>query len=284
MVKKSPHIAVVLKITPEHLDYHQDFKEYVEAKTPIVRHQSKDDIAVLNYDSEVTRGFAALTRAFIFMNSIAQPVEPGCFVKGGKIFFNHEQAAIMDVSEVGLLGEFNLENVTAAITAVFAAGVNDFALMRKVITEFKGLEHRLELVSEIKGVRFYNDSFSTTPETAMAALTAFSAPVILIAGGSEKNSDYAQLGKKIASSQVKALLAIGITGPKIAKAARIAGYNGKILEENLGNMQLIVAKANELASTGDVVLLSPASASFDMFTNYKHRGELFKKFVRNLEA
>ncbi|OGE79432.1 MAG: UDP-N-acetylmuramoylalanine--D-glutamate ligase [Candidatus Doudnabacteria bacterium RIFCSPHIGHO2_01_FULL_46_14] len=279
-VSKSPHIAVVLKITPEHLDYHESFEEYIGAKMPIVKFQSAKDITVLNYDSEITRNFAEETEAQIYWNSTERLVHPGCFVKDEKIFFNENE--IIKTTVVKLLGRFNLENVTAAIAAVTAAGVTDSEVIKKVISEFKGLEHRLELVAEIKGVRFYNDSFATTPETTMAALTAFDSPIILIAGGSEKNSNYHGLARKIAEHKVKDLIAVGITGPKIAALARDAGFGGKIYDTDLTDMEKIVAKANSVADPGDVVLLSPASASFDMFANYKQRGELFKKFVSKL--
>jgi UDP-N-acetylmuramoylalanine--D-glutamate ligase len=260
---KSPHIAVVLKITPEHLDYHKDAAEYSEAKTSIVKFQSAEDFAVL-HDSEPAKSFAAKTPA--------------------QILWSRDFMKDIDVSKVGLLGEFNLENVSAAMAAVSAAGVNDKEIINKAISEFKGLPHRLELVAEIGGVKYYDDSFSTTPETAIAALSAFDAPLILIAGGSEKNSDYTTLGKDIARRNIKALLAIGLTGPKIAAAAASAGFEGIIAEKDLKDMQAIVGKASQLAESGDIVLLSPASASFDMFTNYKHRGELFKKFVKQLES
>lgn len=314
---KSPHIAVVLKITPEHLDYHQTFEEYVDAKLPIVRFQSEVDFAVLNYDTEITRQFADDTRAQIYWNSIEHDVRPGCFVRDEKIILTPHltslaspqtrveagregnsafippprggrlgggEIEVMNISEVQLLGRFNLENVTAAIAAASAAGVNDADIIRKAVSEFRGLEHRLEFVREIKGVRFYNDSFATTPETTMAALTAFDSPIVLIAGGSEKNSNYHGLAKKIDEKQVKALLAVGVTGPKIVKLARDAGYDGKIYDTGLTDMEKIVARADSIADPGDVVLLSPASASFDMFANYKHRGELFKKFVNKLAA
>ena len=282
---KSPQVAVVLKITPEHLDYHESFEEYIEAKLPIIKFQGPKDFVVLNYDSEITRNFADETHAQINWNSTRREVRPGSFVRDGKIIHSNqsgEEISIMDASEVQLLGHFNLENVTAAIAAACAAGVSDFKAIKKTASEFKGLEHRLELAAEIKGVKFYNDSFATTPETTIAALSAFSSPVILIVGGSEKNSSYHALGKKIAELKIKALLAIGITGPKIAAAARNAGFQGKIYDTDLDSMEKIVAKSNTIADPGDVVLLSPASASFDMFANYKHRGEMFKKFVNKL--
>jgi UDP-N-acetylmuramoylalanine--D-glutamate ligase len=185
----------------------------------------------------------------------------------------------MGTDEVGLLGAFNLENITAGIAAVATQGIYDTGLIREVVSQFRGLEHRLEFVAEKEGVKYYNDSFSTTPETAVAALSAFSAPVILIVGGSEKNSDYKALARELSSRPVKALLATGKTGPKIAEQARGLGFSGRIIDTGLTDMERIVKVAAEQSSSGDVVLLSPASASFDMFTDYKHRGELFKKFV-----
>lgn len=280
----SPHIAVVLKITPEHLDHHRNLQEYVNAKKPIIARQTPGDFAILNYDQEVTRGFAPLTAGHVVWNSLVQEVKPGAFVKDDEVMLNWQEKTqtVVPTASVKLLGRFNLENVTAAVAAAAAAGVTDIGAIAHAVKAFPGLPHRLELVAEVRGVRFYNDSFATTPETTIAALTAFDSPVILIVGGSEKNSDYQGLAKFIASSRVKVLLPIGITGAKIVSLARAAEFPGRIIEKELGNMGEIVAAANEAAEPGDVVLLSPASASFDMFKNYKHRGELFKKMVNRL--
>lgn len=279
-MEASPHVAVVLKITPEHMDYHKSFEEYVDAKKNIVRFQTAADYAILNYDNEVSRSFADITEAAVYWNSIQQEVKPGCYIKDDKIFLDGSE--VMPTSQVRLIGVFNLENVTAAIAAVSACGVKDPEIIKQAVSEFKGLEHRLEFVREAGGVKFYNDSFSTTPQTAIAAISAFDAPVILIVGGSDKGADYRGLGRIIADSKIKALVPFGITGPKIAELARKAGFQGRIAEVNLGGIETIVLEANKLAEPGDVVLLSPASASFDMFANYKHRGELFKKFVQKL--
>lgn len=294
-LKKSPQIAVVLKITPDHLDYHKNFEEYLKAKKPILVHQTTRDWAVLNYDNETTRNFANFTPATKLWNSIMQKVDLGCFVENDKIVLNFPsldergnieeeggRAEIMKVSEIQLLGRFNLENVTAAIAAAAAGGVSDPGLMRNVVQEFNGLPHRLELAGESKGVKFYNDSCSTTPETAMAAISAFDSPIILIVGGSEKNADYTDLAQTIAKGKIKALMPMGTTGPKIAALARKHGYEGRIIEKELKDMDAILKEAHDLAAPHDIVLLSPASASFDRFHDYKHRGELFKKFVRKL--
>ena len=282
---RSPHIAVVLKITPEHLDHHKSFEEYVQAKKTILRYQKKEDFAVVNYDSEVTRGFAKLSLGKVLWNSVESSVKPGCFVRDDKIYLAREgsEEEVMPVSQIKLLGRFNLENITAAIAAAQAAGVNDIAVIRGAVAEFEGLPHRLEFVRESGGVKFYDDSFATTPETTIAAISAFEEPVVLVAGGSEKKSDYADLGKIIARSKISALLPIGVTGPLIAKAARKSGFAGKIVDRPFRDMKEIVAVANEVARRGDTVLLSPASASFDMFKNYKERGDLFKESVRGLK-
>ncbi|MBI4050260.1 MAG: UDP-N-acetylmuramoyl-L-alanine--D-glutamate ligase [Candidatus Doudnabacteria bacterium] len=273
----SPHIAVVLKTTSEHLDHHKIVEEYRAAKENIVAHQNAEDFAVLNYDSEITRALADKTAAKIYWNSVQQEVKPGAFIKGDKVYL--DDLEIMNAEEVGLLGRFNLENITAAIAAAAAAGINDLAAIKKAVREFKGLEHRLEFVADIKGVKYYNDSFATTPESTIAALTAFAAPIILIAGGSEKNSDYTDLARAIAGSHVRLIIPIGVTGPKIAETARKTGYQGRISEKEFKNMEEIVSEADAVAESGDVVLLSPASASFGLFHDYKHRGELFRKYV-----
>lgn len=281
---RSPHIAVVLRITPEHLDYHENLQEYIDAKKTILKFQTAADFKVLNYDSEVTRDFAKFSPAKVFWTSLMQEVKPGCFVSGEKIMLNSdsESREIMSASEVGLVGKFNLENITAGIAASGAAGVDDAEVIRKAVRAFRGLPHRLELAAEIQGVKFYDDSCSTTPETAEAAISAFAEPLILIVGGSEKKSDYSGLAEAIAKGRIKALIPIGITGPVIAKLSRAAGFDGRILDVNLENMESIVAEANKFAEPGEVVLLSPASASFDMFANYQQRGELFQKYVNKL--
>lgn len=283
---KSPHVAVVLKTTSEHLDHHRNRQEYVEAKINILAHQASGDFAVLNYDQETTRSFVDLTLAQIWWNSTENRVSPGSYAAGGEIFIDGSAGgnSIMKTSEVGLIGSFNLENITAAAAASYLAGATDLRTIKRAIADFKGLPHRLEFVREVAGVKFYNDSFSTIPEAAIAALGAFFGPVVLIAGGSAKGSNFEKLGEAVAGSKVKALLAVGAEGAAIVKASRKAGYAGKIYDSGLGDMKKIVSKANEIAALGDIVLLSPAAASFDMFADYKQRGELFKKYVNLLSV
>lgn len=279
---KSPHVAVVLNIISEHLDYHADTKEYIDAKKSIVRYQTKNDFAVLNLDSPVVKSFANQTSAQIVWNSTESPVNRGSYLADGAIMVNFDgvKGEAAQVKDIKLLGKFNLENVTAAVAASLACGVRDLKQIQKSVKEFRGLPHRLEFVGEFEKVKYYNDSASTTPETTLGALGAISSPVILIAGGSEKNADYFALAADIVARKVKALIAIGVTGKKIAGLARSAGYKGQIHDDNYPDMESIVKKAREIAKAGDAVLLSPGSASFDMFKNYEHRGELFKKFVK----
>jgi len=273
-LEKSPHIAVVLFITSEHLDYHSSTEEYIQAKANLVRWQKEDDFAVLNADNQTSSSFALLTLAKVYYFSREKKVNGG-FVKDGQIYLLDK--LVGPTSKLQILGVHNWENICAASTAAFLAGA-DLNSIKKVVFSFKGLEHRLEFVRELGGVKFYNDSFSTTPETTIAAIRAFSQPIILIAGGSEKGSDYNQLGKEISQSRVKTLILIGKTAPKIKKVVQKSGFRGKIVYKP-GEMKEIVKKAFTEAEKGDVVLLSPACASFDMFENYKDRGWQFKKYV-----
>jgi UDP-N-acetylmuramoylalanine--D-glutamate ligase len=263
------------------LDYHKSTEEYRQAKSNIVSHQTSEDYAVLNNDYDVTRDFAKLTPAVKYYVSKEHKTE-GCYVNGDdEVVLNveGENAVIATVSELKLRGRHNLENVTAASLAAYIAGVSPDAI-GGVVKSFQGLEHRLELVREVGGVKYYNDSFSTVPETAIAALDSFTEPIILIAGGSDKKSDYTALGKKIAEANVKSLILIGDMAENIAKSIPNT-FRGEIVR-NLTKMDDIVAKATEKAQKGDVVLLSPACASFGLFENYKDRGDQFKKVVNEL--
>lgn len=275
----SPHVAVVLFITSEHLDYHKDTAEYIEAKSNIVRHQTKSDLAVLNADNPTAMSFAKLTPAEKYYFSRRKKIR-GSYVMGGKIYLLGK--LVGETSKLKLLGVHNRENISAAIIAGYLAGANS-PTIKKAVFSFAGLEHRLELIRTMTGISFYNDSFSTTPETAVAAIKSFSRPITLIAGGSDKGSDYTELGKEIARSSVKKLILIGLMANRIQKAAISGGYRGKIILWP-GKMKEIVATALAETAKGGVVLLSPACASFDMFKDYKDRGNQFKKYVKELSA
>lgn len=276
-LQKSPHVSVVLDIKSDHMDVHKDENEYVSAKTSIVKYQTKKDFAVINCDYSKSLDFALMTQAEVFCFSRRRPVDQGVFVQDGKIILRTDgkDHVLVETSEVTLRGEHNLENITAAAMAAYLAGAG-LSAIKKTIKNFKGLEHRLEFVGQVSGVKFYNDSFSTTPDTAIAAIRAFSEPIILIAGGSEKNADYTELGQEISKSNVKTAILIGVTGPRIKK--EITNQQIKIIE-NVKNLKEVMIKVEQETKSGDVVLFSPASASFDWFKNYKDRGKQFKKLV-----
>ncbi len=253
---KSPHIAVVLMTTSEHADWHLNQDEYINAKCQITKHQIPSDFVVYNRD---------------YPNS----VKIGMQGKAKKIMVSGKDWK----GPMRLRGEHNRENVAAAMAVAKIFGIR-YSVFGEVINEFRGLEHRLEEVATIDRVTYYDDSFSTTPETTIAAIKAFTEPLILIAGGSEKGSNFTDLGKVISKTKnIKAVILIGLMADRIEKA--ITNKNIKLIK-GLKNMQEIVKTTKELAKSGDVVVLSPAAASFDMFKNYKDRGNRFKEEVRNI--
>ncbi|OGD56525.1 UDP-N-acetylmuramoylalanine--D-glutamate ligase [Candidatus Berkelbacteria bacterium RBG_13_40_8] len=274
----SPHIAVVLDIKVDHLDYHRDEAEYVDAKKNIVRYQKRSDLAVICADYLTSFEFAISTHGQVFWFSRRKSIDEGAFVRESSeiiLRMYGKDYKIADSSEITLRGEHNLENICAAVTASYLAGA-DLESIKNAVKAFRGLEHRLEFIREVNGIKYYNDSFSTTPDTAIAAIRSFKEPIILIAGGSEKGADYSEFGKVISSSAVKTAILIGTTGPKIK--LKIKDKKLKIIE-NCKNMDDIVEAVKNEAESGDVVLLSPASASFDWFQNYKDRGSQFKEAI-----
>ena len=281
-LKKSPHIAVVLRVTQEHLanydrlatNFHISKEAYIEAKKPIVRFQTLSDFAILNADDLTSRSFAKETKATVYYFSRSDRRD--AFVKDHAVYFMYrgKQDLICTASEIRLRGEHNLENIAAASLASFHAGAT-LSTIQKIAKTFEGLPHRLELVKIVNGVSYINDSFSTVPETAIAAIDSFSEPIILILGGSEKGSDFIELGVSVVKSSVKAVIVIGAMAERIIAALIAGGFKKKIIT-GCQSMHDVVLRAHEESHAGDVVLLSPACASFDMFANYKERGELFR--------
>lgn len=282
---KSPFIAVVLKVTQEHLfnfdplasSYHVSREAYVDAKKSIVKYQKKSDSVIFNADDPTSTSFKELSKASPLSFSRLR-TDADAYVKDHRVFLNKEEICFS--GEIQLLGDHNLENIAAASLVAARMGV-PVASIQKVARTFKGLEHRLEFVGSYNGVTYYNDSFSTVPETTTAAIQSFSKPIILIVGGSEKGSDYRELGNVILNSQVKTLIVIGAMTQRILNA--VSGYSGQIIT-GLTSMHDIVEKAQKAAEPGDIVLLSPACASFDMFKNYKERGELFTYEVSQISG
>jgi UDP-N-acetylmuramoylalanine--D-glutamate ligase len=283
---QSPHIAVILRTTQEHLanqdrlatNFHESREAYVEAKKSIVRYQKRTDVAVLNADDPTSASLACETPARILYFSRSNKTADA-YVAGGTVYIHvgNTLQKICSLREIKLRGMHNLDNIAAAALAANAAGAT-LPAIRRATKAFEGLEHRLETVRDVRGVLYVNDSFSTIPETAIAAIESFSEPLILIAGGSEKGSDFAELGRTVASHQVKALIAVGRMTGRIVKSVKDAGFAGKIITGARSMHEIVSCAAGE-AIAGDVVLLSPACASFDMFKNYKERGTLFKHEV-----
>lgn len=280
-LKASPHIAVILNITQDHLDWHKDLKEYIEAKTNTVKYQSKDDFAVINNDYEIPQSFADKTKAKIFFFSRKSKIR-GSYVENGKIILDvGEKIVLGETKNLLLRGEHNWENITAAACASSLAGAN-ISSIRKVIFSFKGLEHRLELVGEYEGVAFYNDSFATGPQPTMAAINSFREPISLILGGYDKGLDYSGLGNQISKTKnLVNVILIGDLGEKLERVIKESKYKGQIIKMGKSSIDKIVKKAYSETPKGGVVLLSPAAASFDMFLNYKERGNKFKEAVRS---
>lgn len=280
---KSPHVAVVTNLTVEHQDYHATPLEYRQAKSNIILYQRRQDFAVLNADNEHSKRLAPLTLGLKRWFSTTAVCEPGAYFLEDSLYLNFTGTAqkICSVRDVKLIGRHNLENILAAAAAAACMGVSA-RFIRKVATKSKGQEHhRLEFIGSADGVAFYNDSAGTVPETAIAALDAFDQTKVLIAGGSDKKSDYAPLIDKILSSGVIAVILMGVTGRKIAAMLKKAGYKGAI-EENIPDMPAAINAARKHAKPGSVVLFSPASASFGMFRDYVDRGDQFTACVRSL--
>jgi UDP-N-acetylmuramoylalanine--D-glutamate ligase len=276
-----PLIAVVLNITPDHLDRHGNFETYAAAKTRITERQTAEDFLVLNAEDKPTQMVAANTKAQIFWVSPRRVIKQGAFVHGDSIFFTPREGAspepVMPVAEIPLAGAHNVENVLAAVCAARLAGV-PAATIRVAVKAFKAVEHRLEFVRELDGVRFYNDSKATNVDATVKAVESFAGGIHLILGGKDKDSDYASMSALL-SERVKTVITIGSAAEKIER--QLADI---VKIERAETMQRAVALARQVAVAGDTVLLAPACASFDQFENYEHRGRVFKELVRQLGA
>lgn len=272
-LKYSPHIAVCLMVVPEHQDWHKDMDEYANAKQQLFRWQKESDYAIYYGHNQYSKQIASISPG----RKIPYMKHPGADVVEGHVVIDGQ--TVCKTSEIKLLGKHNWQNVCAAVTAVWQA-IQDIAAIKSVVTTFAGLEHRLEFVREVNGVKYYDDSFGTTPETAMVAIEAFNEPKVIILGGSEKGADFGELAKVVKNNNVRKTVLIGKEGPKIKKALEAEGYKNTV--NGSDTMLKIVEAAHKAAKPGDVVLLSTACASFDLFKNYKDRGEQFKKAVQAL--
>jgi UDP-N-acetylmuramoylalanine--D-glutamate ligase len=271
-----PQIAVILNITPDHLDRHGSFDNYIAAKERIFANQTAEDALVLNADDDAASRCAERTGSRVFWFSRTRIVRQGAFVHEGAVFFRAtEQSApevILKIGSIPLRGEHNVENVLAAVCAARLAGVAPEAI-RKAVEQFRAVEHRLEFVASINGVDYYNDSKATNVDASMKAIAAFPSGIHLILGGKDKNSDY-RLMRPLLEARVKAVYTIGAAAEKI-----ITHIEGATRIVNAGTLDAAVVAAAEAAQPGEVILLAPACSSFDQFENYEQRGRVFKDLV-----
>jgi len=272
-VQRSPHIGVCLMVVPEHLNWHEDMDEYTGAKAQLFEHQSSGDVAIYFAENELSKEIASAGAG----RKLPYYRSPGAFVNGNMLTI--DGAEICTTDELKLLGHHNWQNVCAALTAYWQVD-QDIDAARAVLTSFTGLEHRLEFVRELEGVQYYDDSFGTTPETAIVAMQAFNQPKIVILGGSDKGASYDALAKAVKESGVHKALLIGDQASKIQTSLEQVGFTDFMPGGD--SMEEIVANARSNANSGDVVLLSTGCASFGMFQNYKDRGNQFKEAVRAL--
>jgi UDP-N-acetylmuramoylalanine--D-glutamate ligase len=284
-MRKSPQVAVITNISPNHLDVHKSMEEYVEAKKQIFLHQKKGDRLVLNYDDALLRTFANESEAKVVFFSRKSPIEEGVFLTDQQMVSTlSEEHHLLNVEDIFIPGVHNIENFMAAISAV--SGDVDDGTIASVAKTFGGVEHRIEFVREKDGVRYYNDSIASSPTRTIAGLRSFQKRVILIAGGYDKKIPYDELGEEILK-HVHKLYLIGQTGPKIEQSVLVALEQNResngFSYEYATDLKEAVEKAGLYAQKGDVVLLSPASASFDMFKNFEDRGNQFKYFVHELK-
>lgn len=284
-LRASPHIGVCLMVVPEHLDWHEDHDEYVSAKQQLFMNQDENDVAIYYAKNEHSEAIADASTG----KQIPYFAPPGAFVENDDIVIDGQ--SICSTTELKLLGQHNWQNACAAVTAVWQV-TQDAEALRSVLTNFSGLAHRLELIRELDGVKYYDDSFGTTPETAVVAIEAFKEPKVLILGGSVKGSSFEELAKTVAESDMRQVILIGNTAnpdyesasPQIEKALKNAGVTNVTSTVKPGgtSMKEIVALTKQHAKPGDVVLLSAGCASFDMFKNYKDRAEQFSRAVLEL--
>jgi UDP-N-acetylmuramoylalanine--D-glutamate ligase len=270
-------ISVFLNLTPDHLDRHHSMELYSKAKARIFENQGEEDFAILNADDPATTPLAP-TRPHVYWFSRKQRAAQGAFLRGDDIVFRNDgrEEVVLKREEVPLPGAHNLENVLAAIAAARIAGASAKAVAEGV-RSFAGVEHRLEFVAEINGVRYYNDSKATNVDATLKALDAFSGRILVILGGKDKGSDYTALQGPLRERAILALL-IGAAADKISNQ-----IDGSVAIERAGTLERAVEIASHTARPGDVVLLAPACASFDQFENYEHRGRVFKALVHELK-
>ncbi|MDO5331351.1 MAG: UDP-N-acetylmuramoyl-L-alanine--D-glutamate ligase, partial [Bacillota bacterium] len=284
-----PHISAIINLSPDHLDRHGDAEEYYRCKERIFENQTEDDILVYNGDDEQTvKSVAKATKPIkvmftkkkteVELNGIANVA----FVKDGDIIVrkDNKEQKIIKIEDLQVIGGHNIDDILCASAIAIFAGIKQGSIA-KVLRGFRGVEHRLELVRELKGVKYINDSKGTNPDASIRAIEAINQPIILIAGGYEKNLDFTSFANAF-GDKVRYLILLGATAGRIEKAALNAGFKDEDIIK-CSSLDACVAAATRLAESGDCVLLSPACASWDMYKNFEERGDDFKKSVKNLK-
>lgn len=279
----SPDIAVITNITPNHLNIHKDYQEYIDAKKNIFKNQDENGILILNYDNDITRSCAKEAKGKVIFFSSKEKLDNG-FIVDEEIIKECEDKVrkhILNTNEVILRGNHNFQNIATALAATKTLVDTETAV--QAIKEFKPVEHRIEFIREIDGVKWYNDSASSSPTRTLSGINAFKENIILIAGGYDKNLDYEPLAKPVLD-KVSTLILIGQTAEKIFDAVKNEAdkQNKKIDIYMCDSLEQTIDIAKKTSKKGDVVLFSPASASFDMFKNFADRGEKFKNLVNNI--
>nr|WP_296267040.1 UDP-N-acetylmuramoyl-L-alanine--D-glutamate ligase [uncultured Merdimonas sp.] len=274
-----PKVSAILNITPDHLNRHHTMEAYIQAKENIARNQREEDYCILNYEDEVTREFGRKVKAKVLYFSSQRKLEEGIYLEDGKIVCSLEgkKEIICHIDELQILGTHNHENVMAAAGMAYVYGV-PVDTIRRGVKEFRGVEHRIEYVTEKNGVAYYNDSKGTNPDAAIKGIQAMNRPTVLIGGGYDKDSEYTEWINSF-DGKVKKLILLGETREKIAQDARKCGFLDYMFADSF---EEAVNMAVEQASPGDAVLLSPACASWDMFPSYEVRGDKFKEIVNSL--
>jgi UDP-N-acetylmuramoylalanine--D-glutamate ligase len=279
-VKFCPQVAALLNVTPAHLDYHQTIEDYIDSKRKIFQNQTKQNRAVLNADDEICKQIGKNINSQICWFSRIKELEQGVYVKDGWIVvhLNGIKQTILPVSEVALLGEFNLENALAAIAMALACGC-PIAAIQEILRSFTGVEHRMEYVETIQGVRYYNNSKATNAQAAIKSLQALEEPIVWIGGGLDRGVDFKEL-VPVLKQKVKAIVAYGQAKSILLDRAKDAGISKRYSAQEVKEAVQI---ASTLAQAGDVVLLSPACASWDLYTSFEERGSIFKQAVHSLQ-
>jgi UDP-N-acetylmuramoylalanine--D-glutamate ligase len=274
-----PKACALLNITEDHLDRYGTMENYIYAKSLVFLHQTKDDYCILNYDNDIARSLAPKVPSRLLWFSRKNEVKEGAFVRDNDVIFkfNGLEKYICNIRQINIPGNHNLENALASVALASVMGISA-QVIRRTLMDFKGVEHRIEFVREVDGVRYINDSKGTNPDATIKAIEAMKQPTILMLGGYDKHSEFVSLFQTM-QDNIKAIVALGATAEKIMDAAKICGYLNIVKADSFRNAVFI---AKELAKPGYNILLSPACASYDMFDNFEERGRVFKDIVNSL--